>query len=390
MVDVSRVSIFDTTLRDGEQAPGAAMRLEQKLAVAEQLEMLRVDVIEAGFPMASADDAAAVAAVAKQCHTAVVCAFARAKQADIQAAADAIRLARAPRISVVMPVSDLHLRHILRMERDTALSVIQDCIRKTRNVCPEVEFIAADVSRSDLGFMSRAVAEAIDAGATHVTLADTVGYATPHDVASYFDILREKVSSVDRVILGIHCHNDLGMATINSLQAIVSGAKQVHCTIGGMGERAGNAALEEVVAALAIRQDRFPYSVNIDLSQLWPACHQIAGLLDLPIPPNKAILGANAFAHGSGMHQDGMLKAAGAFEVMDPSRVGAPGRELPITRHSGRRGLAARVEKLGYLVTPEQLDELMRKVKEKLSVNKILSDPELVNILAATKSISKK
>lgn len=377
---MQRVRVFDTTLRDGEQAPGGAMHLKQKLAIAEQLEILGVDVIEAGFPAASREDAEAVAAIARQCRNTVVCAFARATPADIAAGLEAVRLARAPRINIVLPISDLHLDRILGISRDVALEIVQRSITLARNSCPEVEFIAADMSRADPGFMCAVSQTAIEAGANFLTLADTVGYATPRDIATYLDALRHGVPLLERAVLGIHCHNDLGMATINTLQAIESGVRQVHCTVNGIGERAGNAALEEVVMALAIRPDRYPYTVGLDIGRLWPVSHQIAEIAGFSIAPNKAVIGENAYAHGSGMHQDGILKAANTYEIIDSSRIGAPGRRLPITRLSGRRGLASRMAELGYSLSEMQLDQAFICVKTYTLDEKIVSDDELRRI----------
>lgn len=382
----TRVKVFDTTLRDGEQAPGAAMHLEQKRAIAEQLEALGVDVIEAGFPVASPEDAETVSAIARQCRDAVVCAFARAKPADIVAAVEAVRPARAPRVTIVMPVSDLHLDRILRISREAALEGVRRSVKQARNACPEVEFIAADVSRADPAFMCAASQAAIEAGANFVTLADTVGYATPRDITTYFDALRDGVPLLERAVLGMHCHNDLGLATINTLQAIESGARQVHCTVGGIGERAGNAALEEVVMALSIRPDRYPYTVGVDTGRLWPVSHRIAEIAGFIIAPNKAVIGANAYSHGSGMHQDGILKATSTYEIIDPSRVGAPGRQLPITRLSGRKGLAARAKSLGYSLSETHLDQVFGRVKTYTYGEKVVSDDELRRIVETIKS----
>lgn len=376
-----KVFIFDTTLRDGEQAPGVAMRPKLKLAIALELQALGVDVVEAGFPAASAEDAKMVTAIAQNLRDVCVCAFARAKLEDINSAAEAVKNATAPRINLVMPVSDLHLKNILRTDRESALEVLKRSVHQARNLCSDVEFIAADASRADPTFLCKAVEAAIEFGARFVTFADTVGYATPYDIAAYFDALHNGVPSLDKVMLGIHCHNDLGLATINTLQAIESGARQVHCTIGGIGERAGNAAMEEVVMALTIRPDRYPYKVGVDISRLWPVSQRIAEIAGFDIAPNKAVIGANAYSHGSGMHQDGILKAANTFEIIDPSRVGAHGRQLPITRLSGRKGLASRVAQLGYSLSEEQLEQAFVSIKTYINGDKILSDEEFLRII---------
>lgn len=378
-----RVLIYDTTLRDGEQAPGAAMLPSQKLLLAEELQALGVDVIEAGFPAASEEDARAVAAIAGKCRNVQVSAFARSVPSDILIAASSVKRAAAPRVTVVAPVSDLHLRHKLRMNREAALGMISSSVSLARQHCPEVEFIAEDGTRSEPEYLCRAMETAIDAGATFVTMADTVGYSTPKDIETYLTAIRNRVDSLDKAVLGIHCHDDLGLANINTLTAIEAGARQVHCTLNGIGERAGNTALEEVVMALVVRADRYPFQVAIDTTRLWAISRLVEEITGFLVPPNKPIIGANTFSHGSGMHQDGILKAAGTYEIIDPARVGAPQRQLPITRHSGRKGLLARADSLGMTLTDEQVDEVFQNLKGRMAGNRILADDELRKLIEA-------
>lgn len=378
---MKRVEIYDTTLRDGEQAPGAAMRLAEKVAIAEALQALCVDTVEAGFPFASADDAKAVREIARTCRDVRVAAFARTQAEDIQTAAEALKDAARPRISLVMPVSDLHVKTKLRLDAEASMEMFAGCVRAARNLCPDVEVIAEDASRAERAFLARAARVAMESGAGTITIADTVGYATPGDIAELFAALYEDVPGLKDIRLGIHCHDDLGLATINTLTGLSAGAAQAHCTINGLGERAGNAALEEVVMAMRVRRDRFDMQCRVDATRLWETSRLVADISSFPVPPNKAIVGGNTFAHGSGMHQDGMLKASDTYEIIRPEWVGAPARHMPITRHSGRKGLAARLQEMGVALDDSQTRHLMELVKSRLGNVSVMSDSEIRDLL---------
>lgn len=375
------IQVYDTTLRDGEQAPGAAMLLGQKIAVAQALEQLGVDIIEAGFPAASRDDAQAVVEIAQLCRTAKIAAFARIKSEDIILAGQAIAAARSSRISLVVPVSDLHIRHKLDMEAEEVLEKLVNSVLLAQELCCEVEVIAEDATRSDPVFLCKVAELATQAGACVFTIADTVGYATPMDIQRYLTVLQSKVLTLNEIVLGIHCHDDLGLATVNTLTALLFGAREVHCTINGLGERAGNAALEEIIMAMKVRSDQYPFVNQIDTTQLWSISRLVSQVTRFPVPPNKAIVGNNVFAHGAGLHQHGILKAVETYEIMSPETVGAPQRSLPITRHSGRRGIAARVEMLGFSVTEDTLSSLCDQIKSCLMQESILSDERLLVLL---------
>jgi 2-isopropylmalate synthase len=371
------INIYDTTLRDGEQAPGAALEYEQKLAIAVALEQLGVDTIEAGFPAASANDASAVRAIAEQSRNSRVAAFARTTIQDIELAAISLRAAVHPRITLVFPASDLHLSLKLRLDRSQALEMLVQMISHARNLCAEVEVIAEDATRSDADFLCKIAYTSMKAGAKFFTVADTVGYASPEDIRYYFGRLLRDVPELADIVLGIHCHDDLGLATINSLVGLKSGARQIHCTINGIGERAGNAALEEIVMALNIRPDQYPFKSLVDTTQFWQISRLVSQSTRFPVSPNKAIVGANAFSHGSGMHQDGMLKATSAYEIMTPESVGAPSRNLPITRHSGRKGITHRISELGYALDEAELDIIYTAVKGRIASTSVIDDQEL-------------
>ena len=371
------VQIYDTTLRDGEQALGAAMSPTQKIAIAVALQGLGVDTIEAGFPAASPDDARALSDIASQCRDVRIAAFARTRLDDIAVAGESLRKAVHPRIALVMPSSDLHITCKLGMESETALEMLVACIRAARHVCAEVEVIAEDASRADLDFLCKLARAVVQSGAIALTVADTVGYSTPPDIRHYLETLQREVPELGGILLGIHCHDDLGLATINTLTGLEAGARQAHCTVNGLGERAGNAALEEIVMAMTVRPDRYPFYSQVDTTQIWPTSRLVAETTGFPIAPNKAIVGGNAFAHGAGLHQDGILKSASTYEIIQPERVGAPPRQLPITRHSGRKGVAARIVALGLLVNDGVVDQIFAQIKVSLADSAILGDAEL-------------
>jgi 2-isopropylmalate synthase len=375
------VQIFDTTLRDGEQSPGLSMNVEEKLRLARQLEQLGVDVIEAGFPIASCGDLEAVRAVAGEIHYSRVAALARAKREDVDAALEALAPARHPRLHVFLATSDLHLRHKLRITRAQALEAITSMVRYGRQHCPEVEFSAEDASRSDPGFLCEVFAAAASTGATILNILDTVGYAVPEEYASLFTRVRERLGDAPGIILSAHCHNDLGLAVANSLAAIRAGARQVECTINGIGERAGNASLEEIVVALAVRQASFEVRTNVRLEKIYATSRLLSATTGVSVPPNKAVVGANAFAHEAGIHQDGIIKNPLTYEIISPEAVGVPSRQLVVGKHSGRNALRLRLNELGYEVGDEELAECYREVMALADQAKQVRDRDLLAIV---------
>lgn len=344
----NRVIFFDTTLRDGEQSPGCSMNLEEKLQIAQLLEQMGVDVIEAGFPIASNGDFEAVQKVAQMVRNSRIAGLARASRKDIDRAAEALRGAAAPRIHTFISTSPLHMKYKLQMEPDAVLAAIADSVSHARRFTDDVEWSAEDGSRTDHEFLCRCVETAIKAGATTINIPDTVGYAVPDEYAALFRMLLERVPGADAIVLSAHCHNDLGLAVANSLAAIDAGVRQVECTINGLGERAGNAALEEIVMALRTRQDVLPFSNGIVTEKIMQASRLVSGVTGFNVQPNKAIVGANAFAHESGIHQDGMLKNAQTYEIMTPESVGLVRSTLVMGKHSGRHAFREKLKELGY------------------------------------------
>jgi 2-isopropylmalate synthase len=375
----ARVRIFDTTLRDGEQAPGFSMTPSEKVRMAEQLESLGTDIIEAGFPISSEGDFEAVKAVAATVRHASVAGLARATLGDIDRAWEALSGAVRPRIHVFLATSDLHLEHKLRIDRATCLARVRQAVEHARQHTSDVEFSAEDATRSDLDFLCDVAEVAVAAGATTLNLPDTVGYALPADITRMFTHVRARVG--DEVILSTHCHNDLGLAVANSLAAIEAGARQVECTINGIGERAGNASLEEVVMALQVRREALPYDTGIITTRLVPTSQALAATVGIGVAPNKAIVGANAFAHESGIHQDGMLKNSLTYEIMRPESVGAAGTRLVLGKHSGMRGLDARCRAIGHRLGETELERVYRRVTELADRSKTVSDEQLAGII---------
>ncbi len=375
------VQFFDTTLRDGEQSPGFSMNVEEKLRLARQLEQLGVDIIEAGFPIASRGDLEAVRAVAREIRSCRVAALARAKREDVDAALEALEPAPQPRLHVFLATSDLHLRYKLRTTREQALEAIRSMVRYGRQRCPEVEFSAEDASRSDVDFLCEALAAAADAGATILNIPDTVGYAVPEEYANLFYRVREHLGDAPGVTLSAHCHNDLGQAVANSLAAVRAGARQVECTINGIGERAGNASLEEIAVALAVRQASFGVRTNVRLEQIYATSRLLSAITGVPVPPNKAVVGANAFAHEAGIHQDGIIKNPLTYEIISPEAVGVPSRQLVLGKHSGRNALQLRLRELGYETTKEELAECYRQAMAVADQTKQVRDRDLLAIV---------
>jgi 2-isopropylmalate synthase len=375
------VQIFDTTLRDGEQSPGFSMNGREKLLLARQLEQLGVDVIEAGFPIASPGDLDAVRTVAAEILGCRVAALARARQEDVNAALRALEPAAKPRLHIFLATSDLHLEHKLRITRQHALEQVGKMVLYGRARCDEVEFSAEDASRSDLDYLLEVIETAASAGATIINLPDTVGYSTPEEYGAMFLAARSRLAAYPHVILSAHCHNDLGLAVANSLAAIVAGARQVECTINGIGERAGNASLEEIAVALHVRQARYSASTNISLEKIYSTSRLLTSITGVSVPPNKAVVGANAFAHEAGIHQDGMLKNPMTYEIIVPEKVGVPMRRLVLGKHSGRNALRARLGELGYQTTEGELAECYRQAIALADSAKQVTDRDLLSII---------
>ena len=381
VADPNRILIFDTTLRDGEQSPGASMNQLEKLEVARALASLGVDVIEAGFPIASPGDFEAVRAIAGEITGATVCGLARCNDRDIDRAWEALRYAQAPRIHLFLSTSDIHLEHQLRMTRAEVLAKAVECVRRAKGYCPDIEFSPMDATRTDPSFLREVVEAAIDAGATTVNIPDTVGYATPLHYAAMIRDLREKVPNIARAVISVHCHDDLGMAVANSLAACEAGARQVECTINGIGERAGNTSLEEVAMALRTRRDYYGLETAIKAERLYPVSRMVSTITGLAVPRNKAIVGRNAFAHESGIHQDGMLKNRSTYEIMTPEEVGVPKTDLVMGKHSGRHALRDRVDTLGYHLSDAQLGVLFDDFKALADKKKEVYDEDLIVLI---------
>ena len=356
------VRIFDTTLRDGEQSPGFSMNTEEKIRLARQLAALNVDVIEAGFPIASRGDLEAVKKVAQEVRSVPIAALARAKKDDVNAAIEALEPAAAPRLHVFLATSDLHLRVKLNMTREQALEAIGAMIRHGRQHVGEVEFSAEDAGRTDIDFLCQVCRVAVDAGATVLNLPDTVGYAVPEEYGAMFTKVREYLGDPEGITLSAHCHDDLGMAVANSLAAVRAGVRQIECTINGIGERAGNASLEEVVVALAVRKESFGVTTGIRLGELFPTSRLLTEITGAQVAPNKAVVGANAFAHEAGIHQDGIIKNPLTYEIITPQTVGVPNRSLVLGKHSGRNALRLTLRDLGYEASDAELVEVYGRV----------------------------
>ena len=378
---MEHVHIFDTTLRDGEQSPGFSMNREEKLQLARQLEELGVDVIEAGFPIASPGDLEAVRAVSAEIKSCRVAALARARQEDVDAALRAIEPAAKPRLHIFLASSDLHLKHKLRISRSEALEQIATMVRYGVKNCEEVEFSAEDASRTDLDFLLEVIAAAASAGATIINLPDTVGYTTPEEYGDMFRLARKHLAAYPQIIFSAHCHNDLGLAVANSLAAIAAGARQVECTINGIGERAGNASLEEVAVALHVRKGLYGVGTRILLEKIYATSRMLSSITSINVPPNKAVVGANAFAHEAGIHQDGILKNPLTYEIILPEKVGVPARRLVLGKHSGRNALRVRLEELGYPTTNAELAECYAMATARADAAKQVTDRDLLSII---------
>ena len=375
-----RITIFDTTLRDGEQSPGCSMTIEEKVRFARQLEALGVDVIEAGFPIATDGDFEAVRAVARNSRGAVVAALSRATVADVRRAAEALDPAARPRIHTFIATSDIHLQHKLHRTRDEVLAMTAAAVRLARRYVDDVEFSAEDATRSDAGFLCDVVNVAVDEGATTINIPDTVGYATPAEYAALIRRVREHISP--ETTISVHCHNDLGLAVANTLAALEAGARQAECTINGIGERAGNAALEEIVMACHVRGDRLPFTTGIRTGELCATSKLLSDLIRCPVQPNKAIVGRNAFAHEAGIHQHGVMSNPLCYEIMTPESVGAPASEIVLGKHSGRHALAARYGELGCALSRDELENAYARFIALADRKKRIYDQDLLSIIA--------
>ncbi|MEO1639767.1 MAG: 2-isopropylmalate synthase [Pseudomonadota bacterium] len=380
MTNENQVLIFDTTLRDGEQSPGATMTHDEKLEIAEMLDDMGVDVIEAGFPIASEGDFAAVSEIAKLAQTSTICGLARANYKDIDRCWEAVKHAKSPRIHTFIGTSPLH-RAIPNLTMDEMAERIHDTVTYARNLCDNVQWSPMDATRTEWEYLARVVEIAIKAGASTINIPDTVGYTAPVESADLIRRLIAEVPGADEVIFATHCHNDLGMATANSLAAVEGGARQIECTINGLGERAGNTALEEVVMALKVRHDIMPYTTKIDTRKIMAISRRVATVSGFAVQFNKAIVGKNAFAHESGIHQDGMLKNRETFEVMKPEDVGLSGTSLPLGKHSGRAALRAKLTKLGFDLADNQLNDVFVRFKDLADRKKEVFDDDLMALV---------
>jgi 2-isopropylmalate synthase len=378
---MDRVLIFDTTLRDGEQSPGASMTAAEKLRMAHQLSALGVDVIEAGFPISSPEDFASVQRIAAEIRQPVVAGLARVEPRDIERAAEALEGAERARIHVFIATSDIHLRHKLRISREECLERAVAGVELARRYVDDVEFSAEDATRTDLPYLCRVMEAAIAAGATTINIPDTVGYTHPSEYRRIMETLRATVAGIEGVVLSAHCHDDLGLAVANSLAAIEAGARQVECTVNGIGERAGNAALEEIVMALRVRGDCYPYGTRVNTPELYRTSQLLTHLTGIHPQPNKAIVGKNAFAHEAGIHQDGMLKECTTYEIMTPALVGVPESQLVLGKHSGRNALARRYRELGYELTVSETARVYKLFKLLADQKKAVYDEDLIAIL---------
>ena len=376
-----KIHVFDTTLRDGEQAPGAKLNKRQKLEIAQQLAKLGVDIIEAGFPCSSPEDLQAVKAVSEQVKGPLIAGLARAVREDIDAVWEAVKVAERPRIHVFLGSSDLHLKKKLGRDRESALEMAVDAVRYAKRYCTDIEYSTEDASRTDFQYLCRVVEATIRAGATVINIPDTVGYAVPEEFGDLIRRLKESIPALDNVILSVHCHNDLGMAVSNSMAAVRNGADQVECAINGMGERAGNASLEEIVMILKTRHDSYGAHTDIRTEEIYRTSRMVSRLMNIPVQPNKAIVGANAFAHSSGIHQDGILKDRRTYEIMRPEDVGIRQHKIVLTARSGRAALRHRLKDLGFNLEEEQFERVYRRFLNVADRKKEIGSQDLSSIV---------
>ena len=386
-MDKQHVRIFDTTLRDGEQSPGFSLYPAEKLQLARQLDALGVDIIEAGFPIASVADAEAVRKIATEIRRPVVACLARCHRADLERAAWSIEPAAQGRIHTFIATSDLHLQAKLRMTRDQCLEAAAEAVRFARRHTSDVEFSAEDATRSDMDFLCRVIEATIKAGATTINLPDTVGYLTPDETREFFRAIRSRVPHGDNVIFSTHCHDDLGLAVANSIAAVEGGARQIECTVNGIGERAGNASLEEVVMAFHVRSDRLPYSTSVETKQLYPSSEMLTALTGQAVQVNKAVVGRNAFSHEAGIHQDGMLKDRRTYEIMRAEDVGAPWNPLVLGKHSGRHAVQRRCADLGFKLEGDELLAVYRGLMGIADDRKVLTDGDIREVVGSVRAV---
>jgi 2-isopropylmalate synthase len=383
MTHLERIKIFDTTLRDGEQSPGCSMNLAEKIRLARALQNLGVDIIEAGFPIASEGDFAAVRAVAAECREATVAALCRTTEQDVLRAWEAVGGAAHPRLHTFVATSDIHLEHKLRKSRAEVLRMTREAVRLARSFTWDVEFSAEDATRSDLGYLCEVFAAAVEEGATTLNVPDTVGYTTPTEFREIVSAVRESVVGERDVTISVHCHNDLGLAVANSLAALDAGARQIECTVNGIGERAGNAALEEVVMALRVRSDRLPYACGVRTEAIYPMSQLLSEVIGFGVQPNKAVVGRNAFAHEAGIHQHGVLSNPLCYEIMTPESVGVPANSIVLGKHSGRHALSRRFEELGFVLDAAGLDDAYKGFTKLADRKKNIYDQDLLSLLPA-------
>jgi 2-isopropylmalate synthase len=372
-----RVIIFDTTLRDGEQSPGATLNADEKLAIARQLSRLGVDVIEAGFPASSPGDLEGVRNIVRVVEGPTVCALARCIRGDIDAAWEAIKEAPKGRIHTFISTSDIHIEHQLRTTRDVVVQRAREMVSHARSYCEDIEFSPMDATRSDWAFVCEVLTAAIESGATTLNIPDTVGYTMPAEFGEFIHYIRAHTPGIEKAIISVHCHNDLGLAVANSLAGVVAGARQVECTINGLGERAGNAAMEEIVMALRTRQDYYNLTTGVDTTEIYPSSRMVSSYTGLSVQANKAIVGSNAFAHESGIHQDGILKYRQTYEIMDAKMVGVSKSTLVLGKHSGRHAFADKLEQMGYHLDQDQLNRAFARFKELADKKKVITERDL-------------
>lgn len=377
MGDKNRIYLFDTTLRDGEQSPGVSLNVEEKLEIGQQLALLGVDVIEAGFPIASPGDFQAVKTIAKKVRGPIIAGLCRASRNDIDRCWEAVQYAESPRIHTFLASSDLHLKYKLQISREAALQQAVDAVKYAKKYCADVEFSAEDASRSDTDYLVQLVEAVIGAGANVVNLPDTVGYAVPEDFGLFIHTIMERVPNIDQTIISVHCHDDLGMAVANSLAGVVNGARQIECAVNGIGERAGNASLEEIIMALYTRQSFYQLEMGVNFQEIYRTSRLVSDLTGMVIQPNKAIVGNNAFAHESGIHQDGVLKERTTYEIMSPELVGVYKTNLVLGKHSGRHAFKERLQELGYSLDEDELERAFEGFKEIADKKKEINDDDL-------------
>ena len=381
MSQPEHVTIFDTTLRDGEQSPGCSMNVAEKVRMGRQLDRLGVDIIEAGFPIASEGDFEAVRVLAHEIRRPVIAALARSCPGDIERAWRAVEGASRPRIHTFLATSDIHLKHKLKISRQQCLEQARDGVRLAKSFCQDVQFSPEDATRTEIGFLCQVLEAVIEAGATTLNIPDTVGYSVPHEFAELIRTLKTRVRGIGGVTLSVHCHDDLGLSVANSLAAIGAGARQVECTINGIGERAGNSSLEELVMVMRVRPEHYPYETSVVAEMLFPVSQLLSEITGVYVQPHKAIVGRNAFAHEAGIHQDGMIKDPSTYEIIAPQSVGVPRNELVLGKHSGRNALRVRYEKLGFTFDRAQLDEVYRRFVALADKIKTVEDGHLLELI---------